>query len=134
MSRYDRQDVGKLIIRVTLGVLILLHGINKLLHGVGSIEQMLNGAGLPAFFALGAYVGEVVGPILLIVGYYGRVGAGLIAINMIVAIALAHSHQLFQLTGQGGWQLELQGMYLLTAIGLVFTGVGRFAFTSRYNQ
>jgi putative oxidoreductase len=134
MGRIDRQDVGKLVIRLSLGALILLHGINKLIHGVDSIEGMLTDAGLPAFIAFGAYVGEVVGPILLILGFYGRIGAALIAINMIVAIALAHSHQVFLTTEQGGWQLELQGMYLFTAIGMALTGVGRISFNTRYNQ
>jgi putative oxidoreductase len=42
---------------------------------------MLAGVGLPEFIAYGAYIGEVVGPILLILGLYGRIGAGLVAIT-----------------------------------------------------
>jgi putative oxidoreductase len=53
---------------------------------------------------------------------------------MIVAIALAHSHEIFQLTEHGGWALELQGMCLFTAIGLTLTGVGRIAFNTRFNR
>lgn len=134
MNPFDRDDIGKLIIRVSLGVLILLHGIAKLMNGVGQIEQMAQGAGLPGFIAYGAYLGEVVGPLLLIFGFYGRVGAGLIAVNMVFAIALAHAHEVFQLGEQGGWQLELQGIFLFTAVGLALTGVGRIAFKSRWNQ
>ena len=133
MPSANRQDFGKLIIRVTLGFLVLLHGIHKLSHGVSQIEQMLQGAGFPAFLAYAVYLGEVLGPLLLILGYYSRIGAGLVAINMMVAIALVHQGELFQLTQQGGWMLELQGMYLFTAIGLFFTGAGRIAFRSRWN-
>lgn len=126
-------DAGKLILRVTLGVLILLHGIHKLLHGVGGVENMLQSAGLPWILAYGVFIGEVIGPILLIIGWYARIGAILIAINMCFAFALAHipANEFFQLTGQGGWALELQGMYLFTAIALALLGPGRFGFKRR---
>lgn len=133
MSHFGRDDIGKLIIRGTLGILILMHGASKLIDGVDHIEQMVQGAGWPGFTAYAVYLGEVVGPLLLILGFYGRIGAGLIAINMIAAIALAHSGEIFQLNDHGGWQLELQGMFLFTAVGLAFTGVGRIAFKSRFN-
>lgn len=133
MNQFDQEDVGKLILRIVLGLLILMHGATKVMHGVGSIEQMLQGVGLPGFIAYAAYLGEVVGSLLLIFGFYSRVGAGLIAANMIVAIALAHRHEIFQMTDHGGWALELQGMYLFTAIALMLMGAGRIAFKSRWN-
>jgi putative oxidoreductase len=46
---------------------------------------------------------------------------------MLVAFALAHLAQLFTLAKTGGWALELQGMYLFTALALVFLGAGRFS-------
>lgn len=124
-------DVGKLILRLTLGLLILLHGIAKLVGGVDPIAGMVQGAGLPAFLAYGVLVGEVLAPILLIVGFYARIGAALIAINMIFAILLAHAGEIFTLGPQGGWQLELQGMFLFTAIALIFTGPGAAAVNQR---
>lgn len=124
-------DIGKLILRLTLAVLILLHGLSKLADGVGPIAGMLEAAGLPTWFAYGAYLGEVLGPILLLVGWYARWGAGLIAINMLFAFALAHSGELLQLNEAGGWQLELQGMFLFSAIALVFLGPGRIAVNER---
>jgi putative oxidoreductase len=76
-------------------------------------------------------VGEIVGPLLLIIGWFARIGAALIAINMIFAIAIAHSADLFKLGEQGGWALELQGMYLMTAIALALMGPGRFSINQR---
>lgn len=124
-------DIGKLILRVTLGVLILFHGLSKITHGVAPIEGMMQGAGLPAFLALGVYVGEVLAPILLLVGFYARAGAALIAINMLFAILLAHRQDILGVTPHGGWALELQGMFLFTAVALMFTGPGRFGINRR---
>ena len=124
-------DIGKLILRITLGVLILLHGIAKITKGVSGIEGMVTSAGLPAFFAWGVYIGEVLAPILLILGFYSRIAALVIAFNMVVAIALAHAKDLFVIGPQGGWALELQGMFLFTAIALVLIGPGRFSINRR---
>lgn len=124
-------DTGKLILRLSLGTLILLHGIAKLRYGVSGIEGMLQSHGLPAFLVYGAYVGEVIGPILVILGLYARIGAAIIAIHMVVAIALVHSSQLFDLGKQGGWELELQGMFLFTAIAVALIGPGRFGINRR---
>lgn len=127
----DLNDTGKLVLRLTLGILILLHGIAKLTHGIEPIEGMVTGMGMPAFVAYGVYAGEVLGPILLIVGFYARLGAALIAINMLFAIALAHTSELTSLTQTGGWALELQGMFLFTAIALMLMGPGRYGVNQR---
>lgn len=126
-----QHDLGKLLLRVTLGVLILLHGIAKLKHGLGPIEGMLQAHGLPAFLAYGAYLGEVLGPVLVILGLYARLGAVLIVLNMIAAIALAHAGQLGQLNETGGWALELQGMFLVGALAVSLLGPGRYSVNQR---
>lgn len=120
-------DFGKLILRLALGILILLHGIAKLNNGVGGISNMLASHGLPGSLAYLALVGEVVGPALIMLGLFTRLGALIIAINMLVAFGLAHMGQLGSFTQTGGWALELQGMFLFTAIALAFMGAGRFS-------
>lgn len=122
-------DIGKLILRLTLGVLMLLHGIAKMMsaEAVAGIGKNLVSKGLPEFIAYGVYAGEVLAPLMMIVGIFTRV-AGVITVgNMIFAIFLVHSHQLFMLTKTGGWQLELQGFYLLCGLALVFLGSGKIA-------
>jgi len=122
----DNADLGKLIIRLTLGGLMLFHGIAKLIHGTGFIEGQLAGLGIPAIFAYGVFIGELLAPLMVILGYQTRIGALLIAFNMLVAIALVHGHELLALGSSGGWALELQGFFLFTAIALVFLGPGRY--------
>ena len=120
---------GKLVVRLTVGVLVLFHGINKIVHpdSLGFIRSMLEGADLPAALAYGVYAGEVIAPLLIILGIYCRLGALVVAVNMLFAIWLAHTADIFRLSEHGGWALELQGLYLFTAIALVFLGSGRYA-------
>lgn len=124
-------DIGRLVLRLTLGILMLLHGIAKLRYGVGGIENMVVSQGLPAFFAYGVFVGEVIAPLLVIAGFYARIGGLIMALNMVVAIALAHSSQLFSLSKTGGWELELQGFFLLTGLVVALIGPGKFAINRR---
>lgn len=131
MNQAVADDIGKLILRFTLGILLLLHGISKITKGVSGMEGMLQGAGLPAYLAYGAYVGEVLAPVLVILGLYSRVGAFLIVVNMAFTVFLAHRADLLVLGPQGGWALELQGFYFFTALALLYTGPGRIAFNSR---
>ena len=131
MNPATQNDTGKLVLRLTLGILILLHGLAKLMGGTAGIVGMVEGAGLPGFLGYAVLLGEVVGPILLIVGFHARIGAALIALNMLVAIALAHMGELATLNDQGGWALELQGMFLFTAVALVLMGPGRYSINQR---
>ena len=50
---------------------------------------------------------------------------------MVVAIALAHTADLFKLSESGGYALELQALYLITALSLVLMGPGRFSVNER---
>ncbi|MCE2946988.1 MAG: DoxX family protein [bacterium] len=125
------EDVGKLVLRLTLGLLMLLHGIAKIRTGIGGIEGMLEANGLPAFIALGVYVGEVVAPLLLILGFHARTGSALIVVNMLFAIGLAHLGDVASLNRTGGWGIELQAFYLFTAVAVLLLGPGRYAINRR---
>ena len=134
MIRSD--DTGKLILRVALGILILLHGIAKINSGVGFVSNMLVSHGLPGALAYLVYVGEIVAPVLLIIGLYTRPAAWIVAINMLVAVWLVHMKQIGLLNKQGGWELELQGMFFFSALAVAFMGAGRFSIGGsggRYN-
>ncbi|MBS0342414.1 MAG: DoxX family protein [Proteobacteria bacterium] len=125
MIRSD--DTGKFVLRMAVGVLILLHGISKLSSGVGFISGQLAASGLPGALAYLVFIGEILAPVLLIAGIYTRPAAWIVVINMVVAIWLVHTSQLFGVNKQGGWNLELQGMYLFGAMAVAFMGAGRFS-------
>ncbi|CAG2129486.1 DoxX family protein [Cupriavidus plantarum] len=121
------QDLGKALLRIVLGVLILLHGISKLMAGPGFVIKVVTQAGLPEFVAYLVYIGEVLAPLLLIVGLWTRLAALIVAVNMLAALALVHAQQLGQMADTGGWALELQGMYLAAALAVALLGAGRFS-------
>ena len=121
------EDIGKLVLRLTVGVLMLLHGIFKLQNGIDGIAGMLASQGLPTFIAYGVYLGEVLGPALVIIGLYTRVGGLLMFGNMLVALWLAHANELFELNKMGGWAIETQALFLYGALAIVLLGAGKLS-------
>ncbi len=120
-------DLGKLVLRATLAILILFHGVSKIFSGPGYIVGLLSHAGLPPALAYLVYVGEIVAPLLILFGVWSRLGALIVVVNMLVAFGLVHSKQLMMINNTGGWQLELQGFYLFVAVAVLLLGAGRFS-------
>jgi putative oxidoreductase len=123
----QHQDGAKLILRAMLAILLLFHGVGKLIGGVEGIAGMLTAHGLPPALAYLAYVGEVVAPLFMLFGLYTRAAALIVAINMLTALGLAHVDQFFTLSKTGGWALELQAFYLFTALAIALLGAGRYS-------
>jgi putative oxidoreductase len=99
-------DAGKLLLRLAVGVLLLLHGVAKIASGPEAIVGLVEKAGLPGVLGYAVYLGEVV-----------------------AAIALVHMGELFTRNPGGGWALELQGLFLLAALAVAMIGPGRYAVT-----
>jgi putative oxidoreductase len=126
------EDFGKLVLRFGLGGLLLFHGIYKLLNGLGPIKTMLAAHNISDVVAYGVYLGELVAPVLIIVGLFSRIGGLVIAINMLVAVLLVHTGALMALTPEtGGYALELQVFYLVAALSVALLGAGRFSLGGR---
>lgn len=126
-------DLGLLALRLTLSVLMLFHGISKLIHGPSFIGQIVDGAGLPHFITYGVYVGEVIAPLFILLGLATRAASLVFAFNMLIATLLVHAAQVFTLDpATGGWTLELQGLYFFGALVLVLTGGGKYALSNKY--
>lgn len=123
-----RNDLGKLVIRVTAGALMLFHGIHKITHGIDGLVGMTESAGFPGFVAYGVYLGEFVIPILLILGVLTRLSAVVLGINMVAAIFIAHADQITQvLETSGAWAIEPAIWYLLAAVAILLMGPGRIS-------
>lgn len=124
-------DIGLLILRVTISILMLLHGVAKL-GSIGGVKALLDSAGLPTFLAYGVYLTEIVAPLLILIGYRTRIATSVYMFGVLVAIFLAHSNDIFSLNKYGGWGVELLGLYLFGALTLFFTGSGKYAISSSH--
>src|SRR5437773_9545543 len=90
-------DIGKLILRVSLGVLVLLHGIGKLISGPEFVLKVVGAAGLPTALGYLVYLGEVIAPVFLIVGLWSRMAALIVAAILAVAVLLVMPEQIIAL-------------------------------------
>ena len=106
-----------------LGVLLLFHGMDKVMHGTEFIEKMLVASKVPysEYVQYGVYIGEVIAPILLIFGQYMRISGAIVAFNMFVAIFLVHQNTLFTLGEHGAWSIEVPMLYLVAGLTLALS-------------
>jgi putative oxidoreductase len=127
-----RTDAGLLLLRLGLGALILFHGVYKLTHGIAWIAGPLGKVGLPAWLAYGVYVGEVLAPVLVILGLWARPAALVIAFDMFMAIFLARRGDVAKINpAGGGWAIELELMYFVAALTIALAGSGRYGLGRR---
>lgn len=106
------------LLRISLALLLLFHGWAKITHGIGGIEQMVAGRGLPSWLAYGVYLGEVVAPLLLLIGVWVVPAALIVVGNMLVALLLVHTGHFLSIGDSGGWALELQAFFIVTALAV----------------
>ncbi len=126
-SWFDFPNLGKLVLRVSFSGMLLLHGIHKIIAGTGFIQGLFVNLGLPGYFAYAVFLGEVVAPILIILGIYTRVCAGITIGTCLVIIGLMHIDDFFTLTRTGAWSVESIATYLFAAITLLLIGPGKYA-------
>jgi putative oxidoreductase len=120
-------DKAKFILRLTISFLMLFHGMAKLTHGIEWIKQPLAGVGMPLFFAYGVFFGEVLAPIFMIIGFRTRFAALLMMFNMLMAIILVWGTKIFAVNAGGGWAIELEVLFMLSAVVVFYSGGGRYA-------
>ncbi|WP_343617955.1 DoxX family protein [Flavobacterium sp.] len=114
-------DLGLLLVRISVGGLMLFHGIAKLLHGISFLVENMGA------FGYAVYIGEVLAPIAILLGFRTRIAAVLLAITCIVAVAVAHAQDIFSISDHGGYANELLMLYLFGAMALFFTGAGKYS-------
>lgn len=128
--RFYNVDVAALLLRLTLGGLLLFHGWHKVHGGIGFILGMLSEHGVPSFIGYGIYLGEVVAPILIILGIFCRLSALTVIGTMIVAWLLVDIGNTFHLNEVGAWAIEDLMFYVMMSVVLFFTGSGKYSVMS----
>ncbi|MCA7014415.1 DoxX family protein [Dickeya dadantii] len=126
----DKPDCGKLVLRLSFSILMLFHGVHKLIGGVGGIQGMLAEHGLPGFIAYGVFMGEVLMPVLMILGILTRPAALIFSSTMVVALLLAEPQALFMLEKTGAWGAEGVAVYFFAGIVIALLGSGKYSVMS----
>lgn len=125
-------NIGLLIFRLSLGILMLMHGVHKLINGVDGIKGMLGNIGMPEFLAYGVHIGETIAAILMIVGYRTKLASLAFTLVMVVAFGMAHMENFLALGKSGAWAHEGIALFLFGGLGLTFTGAGKYALSSTH--
>jgi len=121
---FDRlQPLALLVVRLTLGAIMVAHGYHKVFGGLQHHAQFVSSLGLPAWTAYLSAFTEFFGGLLVLAGLFTRVAALAICINLSVAIWKVHLHN--GLTGNGGFEFPLAVATL--AFTLIFFGPGPIA-------
>ncbi len=129
----SHEDAGKLLLRLAVGGLMIFHGISKLLTGASGIKAILASYGLPEFIAYGTILGEVVAPILIILGILTRPAALLVAFTMLVAWLMVGMDKTFLLDKTGAWAIESIMFFFIGSLALALMGAGKFSLAKNPN-
>lgn len=127
MAMFNNTDLGKLVLRLGTGVLMLPHGIAKLQKGHGKIKQMLVEDNLPEWLWMGVPISEVIAPICLILGVCTRLSGLLISVVMVFAILLAKGPEAFYFGKTGGFEGELNFLFFICGLVITIMGGGKYS-------
>lgn len=124
MRYLDRlHPLALLVMRLSLGAVMVVHGYHKVFGGLHHHVELVSSLGIPGWMAYLSSFAEFIGGLLVLAGFFTRIAALAICIDLSVAIWKIHFHN--GLTGNGGSELPLALAAL--AFGLIFFGAGPFA-------
>jgi putative oxidoreductase len=124
-------DIGLLVLRTVLGLVMAAHGAQKLFgwfggHGIAGTGGFFESLGFRPgrLFATAAALGEVGSGVLIASGLLGPVGPALMLSVMIVAALSVHWANGMFATSNG---IELPLLYGTGAVALALTGPGAYS-------
>jgi len=127
-------DLGFLIARLVIGLLIAAHGTQKLFgwfggHGLKATGEFFGKLGFQPgqLYATSAGLGELVSGLLIALGFLGPVGPAILLAVMIVAAISVHWRNGLFATSNG---IELPLLYGTAAVRFALAGPGRYSLDS----
>jgi putative oxidoreductase len=124
-------NAGLLVMRATIGLLMLAHGVQKLFGwfdgpGLAGIEAFFETLGFRPgrVFAVAASSAEVLSGTLMALGLLMPVSAAVMIAVMLVAIVSVNAQHGLLATSNG---IELPLLYAVSAAGLLMTGPGAYS-------
>ncbi len=129
-------NVGPLVLRLTLGCVIFAHGAQKVLGWFGgpgaekTIQLFTSTMGFPLPLTLLVMASEFLGPIALFLGFFTRISAFAIAVNLGTCAYMNHLKNGFFMNWFGqqkGEGFEFHLLVIGIAVALMITGGGIFS-------
>ena len=132
----NARDLGLLVLRLGLGVVMVAHGSQKAFgafggRGMEAFTAGIESMGIPALFAWLAMLSELAGGLAVILGAFTRIAALMIAVTMTVAIVRVGLPRGFFANSPGGAGIEFPLALLTLAVALVLLGPGRLCLIDR---
>ncbi len=127
---YTNDNIAGLIARIALGIVILPHGLQKLLgmfggHGFSNTVDFFVSTGMPSIVAVLIILAESFGAISLIFGFLARFSAAAISLIMLGAIFMVHAPNGFFMNWFGANEGEGFEYHILAlGLGLIVIVVG----------
>ncbi|GJM16758.1 MAG: hypothetical protein DHS20C13_20850 [Thermodesulfobacteriota bacterium] len=132
---HTNDDFGLFIARITLGIVILPHGLQKLLGmfggaGFSGTVYFFEGSGIPSAVAILIIIGESFGAIGLIIGLLSRLAAFGLTLIMLGAIFMVHLQNGFFMNwfgNQSGEGFEYHLLALGLSLVVLINGGGKWS-------
>ena len=83
-------NILDLVARILISALFLLNGVFKISNYDGTVGWM-ESFGIPGIFLIPAIILEIVGPMLIILGYKAKIAAGLLSLFCIATAVIFHN-------------------------------------------
>ena len=111
-------NILDLVARILISALFLLNGVFKISNYDGTVGWM-EGFGIPGILIIPAIILEIVGPILIMLGYKAKIAAGLLSLFCIATAVIFHNDFSDQMQlGSFLKNIALAGGFLFISINL----------------
>ncbi|MEC1179031.1 DoxX family protein [Metasolibacillus meyeri] len=128
----NKNEIGKVILRVVLGLTFFIHGLSKFQGGIANTAGFFDSIGIPGFMAYIVAIIELLGGIVVIFGLGTRIVSTLLALIMVGAILTVKLPAGFLGDGQmAGYELEL--LLLAMSIYFIFASKSKFSLDQKFS-
>lgn len=114
------------LLRVTLGVMFIAHGLLKVfVFTLPGTAQFFESVGFPAWTAYPVVAAELAGGVLLVLGVYSRIVAAAMVPILLGAASVHFGNGWVFSSAKGGWEYPI--FLVVTAVVVALLGDGAFA-------
>ncbi len=128
MALGDNKATALVVIRIMLAAVMFIHGATRISNGtIGSFGEFLSSQGFPLGFYLAwaITIFELVGSVLLAVGFYSWIIALIFAAQLAVGIYMIHWNEGWFVVGAGRNGMELSVVLIVSLLAIAYAAYKR---------